>query len=705
MTRPSDIVRNLLWIPLVTTLAFAPAARAASVPESAGALRTGAATSPIAQGGAAQADDQAQQEARREEIITVTATRLPVRLSDLPVAARAWSAEELQAAPAIVLDDALRAAPAVSLFRRTSSRDSHPTTQGLNLRGIAPSGVSRALVLVDGVPMNDPFGGWVYWDRVPLLGLEQVEVALGGGSAPYGNQALGGVLQLVTRREMDSSMEMQALGGTDSTVRFGIAVGGGFDGGSVFASAQLFNTAGYIGTAPEERGAVDTPLATNNQSARLRVDLDGGFTFNVDGLREARDNGTPLQVNDTEFAGFSAAWNDTAESGNGGWNAYALARTQEFESAFSSVADDRDSERLVLLQRVPSTDFGAGGYGWTSSDALKVSFGGDWRRVDGNSEELVIFSGATRSPGGVQNSGGGFAGLDLQATPALSLSAGLRVDGWGQTPSPGTEGEARSAAALSPRGGVAWRGSDGWMLRASAYGAFRAPTLNELYRQFRVGNVATAANPDLEEERLWGAEAGAGWSGELGADAALTLDGTFYWNRLDDAIINATLEVTPNLVTRRRENLGAATARGLELDARLAVREHWTLRFAYAWLDSFIREAVPGFDPQATIGNRLPQVPTYRAHGSLSYRAAPGWAASLQIAAVGEQFEDDLNELPLAGAVTVGAALEVPLIDAVRLTLRAENLFDEDVEVRRAPVVVYGAPRLVYMGVTLGWPR
>ena len=71
---------------------------------------------------------------------------------------------------------------------------------------------------------------------------------------------------------------------------------------------------------------------------------------------------------------------------------------------------------------------------------------------------------------------------------------------------------------------------------------------------------------------------------------------------------------------------------------------------------------------------------------------------------MGEQFEDDLNELPLAAAVTVGAALEIPLTDALRLTVRAENLFNEQVEVRRAPVLVYGAPRLVYFGFTLSWP-
>ena len=697
------IAVTLLVVALPGFAAAEPLRPAADTAPARGPLSTAAQPTGARQGGATPAQDPAEQ--RREELITVSATRLPVRLSDLPVAATTWEARDLQQAPAIVIDQALRSSPAVSLFRRTSSRDSHPTAQGLNLRGIAPSGVSRALVLIDGVPMNDPFGGWVYWDRVPLLAVEQVEVALGGGSAPYGNQALGGVMQFVTRRQTDTNMQMQILAGNESTVRFGISAGSVFDGGSVFASAQAFNTAGYIQTAPEDRGSVDEPISSNNQTARLRADF-GGVTINVDGLREVRGNGTDLQKNDTSFGGISAAWNGVTTAGNGGWNAYGLARTQVFDSSFSAVAADRDSERLVLLQRVPSTDFGAGGYGWSSFGGAngKISYGGDWRRVQGHSKEFVVFNSSTRTPGGVQNSGGGFAAVDWQASSDVTVSAGLRADAWHNEPRDAS-GEPRSADALSPRAGVAWRLDNGLTLRGAGYGAFRAPTLNELYRQFRVGNVLTSPNSDLVAERLWGGEFGGGWSGPLGASSAtLNIDGTFYWNSLDDAIINATVSVSPTFIRRVRDNLGAATARGVELNGSVDFADNWTISAAYAWLDSFIREAIPGADPAATVGNRLPQVPTYRTRATVLYRADPGWAGSLSVGAIGEQFEDDLNLLPLAAAVLVDASIEIPIIDAAHFTVRVENLFNEAMEIKRAPVLAYGAPRLVYAGFTLTFP-
>ena len=155
------------------------------------------------------------------------------------------------------------------------------------------------------------------------------------------------------------------------------------------------------------------------------------------------------------------------------------------------------------------------------------------------------------------------------------------------------------------------------------------------------------------------------------------------------------------MVSRRRENLGSVTARGIEINSSLDFAEHWTVSTSYAWLDSFVREAIPGSNQATTVGNRLPQVPTYRTRVTLWHYSDQGWAGSLAIGAIGEQFEDDLNLLPLAAARLVDGSIEIPLSDAVQITIRAENIFNEAVEIRRAPVLAYGAPRLVYAGFTL----
>src|SRR5688500_8298299 len=147
--------------------------------------------------------------------ITVTATRTETRVADTPASVVVLSRETLAATAAPALDDALRQVAGFTLFRRAGSRVANPTTQGVTLRGVGASGASRALVLDDGVPLNDPFGGWVYWGRVPRVALDRVEVLRGGASDLYGSSAMGGVVQFIRRRSPGVSAEVSA--GSDRT--------------------------------------------------------------------------------------------------------------------------------------------------------------------------------------------------------------------------------------------------------------------------------------------------------------------------------------------------------------------------------------------------------------------------------------------------------------------------------------------------------
>jgi hypothetical protein len=121
------------------------------------------------------------------EQTVVTATRSEQRVADIAASVDVVGSEQIQRSSAVVADDVLRQVPSFSLFRRTSSLAANPTAQGVSLRGIGPSGVSRTLVLLDDVPFNDPFGGWVYWTRVPLMNAERIEIVEGATSSLYGN--------------------------------------------------------------------------------------------------------------------------------------------------------------------------------------------------------------------------------------------------------------------------------------------------------------------------------------------------------------------------------------------------------------------------------------------------------------------------------------------------------------------------------------
>src|SRR5512134_1572857 len=149
------------------------------------------------------------QPASLAETVTVTASRMEQRLRDVPASVNVVTQDDIRYSPAVVADDVLRQLPTFSLFRRTSSLSSHPTAQGVSLRGIGPSGVSRTLVLIDGVPFNDPFGGWVYWTRVPLETVARIEIVNGSASSVYGNYAMGGVINVTSARPRPRMFELR----------------------------------------------------------------------------------------------------------------------------------------------------------------------------------------------------------------------------------------------------------------------------------------------------------------------------------------------------------------------------------------------------------------------------------------------------------------------------------------------------------------
>jgi len=646
----------------------------------------------------AQDQDQDPPPTTTEEIITVTATRLPMSLGEITGTANVVPGNELRERPALGLDEALKWMPQVSLFRRSPARAAHPTSQGLNLRGVAPSGTSRALVLFDGIPLTDAFGGWVYWDRIPMSAIERAEIALGGSSAPFGNQALSGALQLVGRTAPSSGYELEAriLGGGQST--FGLDVLAATASGSVGAlfAANVFRTDGYFVVAADDRGTVDTRVASRHAAGLLRFDLPQGFTLTFDGLLEERDNGTPEQTNRTRSYGLAVRWSDSLMAQRG-WSASLFARSQVFESRFSSVAADRDSELAVLQQRVPSDDLGASAQHWRALGSGGLSLGADWRRVSGVSEETVLTIDLQRQAGGTQNIGGIFAAAQLRPADSWLLDLSLRGDGWHNAPRDEAVAD-KSLLTGSPRIGVLWNVAPTWSLRASGYGSFRAPTLNELYRQFRVGNIITRANSELGRERLLGVEGGAAVD-----RGALRVALTGYHNRLDDAVVNAPVAETPSLVFRQRRNLGAADVSGIELDARHRAGR-WDAGLAAAWMRSRIREdpVEPGepAPPESVVGNRLPQVPGYRLRASLMYRAT-SWHAMAALLATGLQYEDIANRQPLAAGVTADVAVQLRLSAVASLSINAQNLFDQRLEVARTPALRLGPPRNVSLNATL----
>jgi outer membrane receptor protein involved in Fe transport len=622
-------------------------------------------------------------------VVTANDERIPAT----PTSQYAIGRKEISLSGALTVDDVLRQTPGFSLFRRSGSLTANPTTQGVSLRGVGANGASRALVMYDGIPLNSPFGGWVYWNRLPRVGIESVEVFNGATSDLYGSGALGGVVNIMTRTAPATYLDFEASGGNESTATTSLSAGKSWRSFGLGFALQALRTDGYVLVPPEQRGSVDVAAGTSDIGGSLLLSktfgprTHGFLRFGSFG--ESRRNGTPLQLNDTRITSLDLG-TDWSSWRAGDFSVRLYGSSENFNQNFTAVALDRNSEVLTNRQRNPSQQLGFA-FQWRRPIRNKhlISAGVEGRHVRGHSAERFI------DAGGRQRSIGAFANYSLRLQSWV-VSFGGRIDSWRNY-----DGFAnrtlfvdRSETAFSPRVSVLRRFGNGISVSASAYRAFRTPTLNELYRNFRVGNVVTNANSDLNAERLTGGEAGVGYQ-TLGEK--LFVRGNLFWSEISDSVANVTLSTTPALITRQRENLGAIRARGVEVSAIFKPNRHWELASEYLLSDSTVLR----FPANRTLeGLWLPQIPRHQMNFQISYTDGP-WTAATQARYVGQQFDDDLNTLPLRRYFTLDAEVSRSVSEQVRLFAAFQNLTGVRYEISSTPVFTVGPPVLFRAGLRL----
>jgi outer membrane receptor protein involved in Fe transport len=679
------------------------------------------------------------------ETVTVTPSRSEERVANIPASINILDTDVIESSPAVVADDLLRQIPTFSLFRRTSSLSSHPTAQGVSLRGVGPSGVSRTLVLVDGVPFNDPFGGWVYWTRVPMESIDRIEVIDGSSSSLYGNYAMGGVINIVGSRPTRRTFEVRGQYGNLNSAKFDFFGSHVWRNVGVAVEGSFFDTDGFPIVIDNERRpssvnpgpGVDTKAAVNFTNVSVKLDYTPTSRVNAffrgGHFKEERDNGKASTIDGTPEAnntrwtfasgGVRVQLPDTSDL-----QARLFTDIETFRSNFLAVpaaAAARSIGRMTLNQRVPSTSVG-GMLQWNRPLGVRNLFtvGGDFRWVDGDSEEdgLDAVRGQTitlrRVSGGTQRSISAFVQDVITPTNKLVLTLSARVDSWrnydahnnetnipagtptaGHRPSiPDTED-----TVASPRIAALYHFND----RVSAWGdlswGFRAPTLNELYRQFRVGAILTLANDQLGPERLVGGEAGI----RLRPIDRVTIRSTWFDNRVKNPVSNVTRLDLVN--TLQRQNLGRTRIAGLQNDVEVRVGSEWRVAAGYLYNRAKVKEFAAS---PLTVGKYLPQVPKHRGSAQVAY-SNPDWInVALGVQFLGRQFDDDLNarivpgesEPGLPGYTMVDLSVSRALVRNVDVFLGVQNLLNEEYIVGTLPTTI-GSPRLAHGGVRVRFGR
>jgi outer membrane cobalamin receptor len=608
------------------------------------------------------------------------------------------------------VENRLRDEAGIVQFRRSDGRSAHPTSQGLTLRGLGGNASSRALVTLDGVPQADPFGGWVAWSAYDAINLGGAIITRGGGSGADGPGALAGAIGLYSTMT-DGVVASAAYGSRDSWDASASA-GGDLGNGEFAVDGRYGRGDGFIPIAKRQRGSVDRAAAYEQGGLGVRLRFDTGDDSRVEaslrGFSDRRDRGTDFTGSKTDGLDASLRFvhDPRAETQ---WLALAYVQVRDFESGFASVAAGRNSVTPALFQRVPATGLGARFElrpGFDGSNPLRV--GADWRRTTGRTEEDFFFSGVTpgrhRIAGGRSDTVGAFAEWTSgDVYDGLLWTFSGRVDRWwigeGYRLERNIAGPvitdlrfaARQGWEGSGRAGVRWT-SDGLSLRAAGYRGWRLPTLNELYRPFRVGAEVTTANEMLKPERLWGGEVGADWE-----SGGTKLSATLFANHLTNAIANVTL--APNL--NQRQNLDAIDSKGVEVSAEQRIGPA-TLRATYAFTDAKV-DASGG---AATLDGRRPaQIAKHGGSMSLRSNGSGPFGGFATLRYAGKQNEDDLGLLALDDALTLDAGLSWQLAEAISIEARGENLVDELVPaaISSSGIVERATPRTLWVGARLSF--
>ena len=647
------------------------------------------------------------------EQVTVTATRSDTRIGDTAASVSVLGSAELKTTAAIALDDALRQVPGFTLFRRSGSRTANPTSQGVSLRGLGASGASRAIVLADGVPLNDPFGGWVYWVRVPRESVTQVEVLRGGASHLYGSSALGGVVNIMTKKADANAASFEESYGNERTPDASLFLGSRKGNWAASLAAESFRTDGYILVAPNERGVVDTRASSRHAVIELKLErlfgesrrIFGGASF----FGESRGNGTPLQTNRTHIRQFTLG-SDWQFAHAGSISARAYGDTEIFDQNFSAVSADRKSEALTRVQRVPAQVFGVSAQ-WLRpvGSAQTIVAGFEGHQVRGASDEIGFTSGratALFGTGGKETTGAGYFEDVINIGSRFFINASARIDHWRNyaalsTTRPLTTGAVatltlfpdRTERAFSPQLSVLYKLTSKLSFTGSASRAFRAPTLNELYRSFRVGNVMTLANEQLKAERLTAGEVGARFNT---ADGRAVVRGTFFWDEITRPIANVTLKTTPTLITRQRQNLGRTRSRGVEIEAEARLNQFWSFSAAYLFADA----TVVRFSANTALeGLQIPQVARHQFTFQARYANPSIVTVGLQGRAASSQFDDDQNLFRLGQYFTLDAFISRRVTHSLDAFVAIENLFNQRYDIGKTPVTTLGPPLLIRAGL------
>jgi outer membrane cobalamin receptor len=622
------------------------------------------------------------------ETFVVSAAQVDVPLSRTADSVTVITGRELEARQVTSLGAALRTVPGF-----TVAQSGGPGT----LTSLFPRGGESdfTLVLVDGIRANS-FGGGLDLSQVPISEVERIEVVRGPQSALYGADAIGGVVQIITRHGGPPSVSAQVEGGSRDTRRIVAGTNGSTGAMRWQGGGDYFEDDGFTGLAPANGERVSNDDTRERQGwvgggwhGSQGTDLQGTFRY-VD-----TDRGAPGPFGSDparRFSGVNRVSRGTTERRSGGirlqqpWTGPASRVRQrveldiaDFDLHFLSAFGTSDSETRRVHGRV-QTD--------AALDArIGVSGGVEW--LSERARSTFITAGIEEVPVD-RRVIGTFGEFRWNALERLSVQAGLRAEhitrqalaanpsAFGARP----EFADDTVVSVNPKVSASWllshalpgEGATQWTRVHGAAGTgIRPPDAFE---------IAFTDNPDLKPERSRSFEGGIT---QILSGGAVQLDATAFFNRYDDLIVS--VGSLRDVSRYRTDNVSNARARGVELSGAWQAAHGLNLRAGYTFLDTEIRE-VDGTAQAPSpyrVGDALLRRPRHQGTLTVQY-AHTAWSAFGALTARGKTLDAEpafgpsggLYDNPGYAVVDLGGSYHV--VRGVEVFARVMNLFDRAYE-------------------------
>jgi iron complex outermembrane receptor protein len=588
---------------------------------------------------------------------------------ELPVATALLDRAAVAGAPAASSDRLLRELPGADYTRSNSAF----TNYGQLRASFSGAGSDRGVVLVDGIPAQDGFGGQIDWQAYPAAEIERVELLRGAGSALYGSGAVGGVLNVVTFAPQVGAAGSDGSAGIgagthseqDAEILFRTPVGR-----TIAASASFLDSRfAYRDLAPGYTSPIDhsAQSASGVTDVRARysaggMSIDASGLFASDGQDEGRRNYTFDRTMRQQTISATRALGENASAGIG------------FYSRDTTIynTDDlfpTDPGSLRYIQHVPTHEDGLFATFQAAPNAFDYTVRIDERRVDGRSEQYGP-TGATQALGTGTEFMAGIAGQAAYRAGRFEALVGARGDRLryddlslltvSSTATTAQTVQGHDEGAISPRAALRYDASKRLAVRVSAGDGFRGPYLNELVRGFNIGKIVEAPNPNLVPERS--TSYGAGLDYLLG-DGRISLDA------LETHVSDAIAFVTLGPTLMKRENIDRT-----QTDSETLAYSHPLGACARVRLSGTTQTPRVTNGPPGTAGKQLAFVPQQsadlgidaRGHGSLGYSADASY--------VGQTYADSLQAEPLGAALLFGATVRATTASGTSFELTGDNL-------------------------------